>query len=256
MTDSIEWKTTLQVLRIFIPPTASPPPPTTRSFPCCAAVCFALSLSLGGRNQPRKLTCIERPQSRTAPDRPSAGQAHLSGAGAMRTKVVKGHRKVWRTQAHAYPSHDLLLATQKKAAPAPPMSTEVVKTRNESCAMWSFWQFRPQGRGMPSQLERTSYRCNFSPRKRRGNGGRYGIHASMLQSYEIAETEVFARTKCPKKGERTRMKLLKLTQSSVPQLILAMVESSAATTVLFGHFFAPPSHNYVLSTDKLRFSEL
>ena len=214
-----------------------------------------MSLSLGGRNQPRKLTCIERPQSRTAPDRPSAGQTHLSGA--MRTKVVKGHRKVWHTQAHAYPSHDLLLATQKKAAPAPPMSTEVVKTRNESCAMWSFWQFRPQGRGMPSQLERTSYRCNFSPRKRRGNGGRYGIHASMLQSYdsEIAETEVFARS-VPKKGERTRMKLLKLTQSSVPQLILAMVESSAATTVLFGHFFAPPSHNYVLSTDKLWFSEL
>ena len=116
--------------------------------------------------------------------------------------MVKGHRKVWHSQAHAYSSHDLLLATQKKAAPAPPMSTEVVKTRNESCAMWSFWQFRPQGRGMPSQLERTSYRCNFSPRKRRGNGGRYGIHASMLQSYEIAETEVFARTKCPKKRRK------------------------------------------------------
>ena len=175
MIDSIEWKTTLQVLRIFTPPKASLRPPTTRSFPCCAAVCFALSLSLGGRNQPRKLTCIERPQSRTAPDRPSAGQAHLSGA--MRTKVVKGHRKVWHTQAHAYPSHDLLLATQKKAAPAPPMSTEVVKTRNESCAMWSFWQFRPQGRGMPSQLEQTSYRCNLSPRKRRDISGRYGIHA-------------------------------------------------------------------------------
>ena len=140
MTDSIEWRRQHFKFTHLHPSNSVAPPANNTlisSFPCCAAVSFALSLSLGGRNQPRKLTCIERPQSRTAPARPSADQTHLSGA--MRTKVVKGHRKVWRTQAHAYPSRDLLLATQKKAAPAPPMSTEVVKTRNESCAMWSFW---------------------------------------------------------------------------------------------------------------------
>ena len=139
-----------------------------------------------------------------------------------------------------------------KRRPRPPRPCQPRSSKREMRVV-------PCGRSGSSDLKAGECRVsssNFSPRKRRGNGGRYGIHASMLQSYEIAETEVFARTKCPKKGERTRMKLLKLTQSSVPQLILAMVESSAATTVLFGHFFAPPSHNYVLSTVKLRFSEL